>query len=347
MHDFLAVPDHRRAALVEVIDVLDRAATVALTTHVNADGDGAGSEAALAAWLLGRGSGQHRQSHRVPRRFAYLLPEPWSPGAGRPSWTPGCGPPTWSWSWTPASPAGSDAWPSTCPMGGSWCWTTTRPPRAASPDPASGTPPPAPPASSSTTSSPSPAIGWLPAMVQGVYVAIETDTGSFRFSNTTPRAHAIAADLLSLGVDPESVYRRLHATVPLERIRDDPAGPRQPRDRPRPAHHLDHRPREVTHEMGATPTTWTAWPSTPATWKAPRSPSPFARPATAPPRSPSDPMATSMSTPSPGSSAAAATSRRPAPSSADPWKPTALASWTPSDGPSRTPSLGSDQRELP
>jgi phosphoesterase RecJ-like protein len=45
----------------------------------------------------------------------------------------------------------------------------------------------------------------------GLYVAIATDTGSFRFGNTTARTHEIAADLLRAGVDPESMYLRIYA----------------------------------------------------------------------------------------------------------------------------------------
>jgi phosphoesterase RecJ-like protein len=59
---------------------------------------------------------------------------------------------------------------------------------------------------------------WPPAAVLGIYVGLVTDTGSFRYSNTTPRAHAIAARLLERGVDPEAVYQRLFATVPLHRV---------------------------------------------------------------------------------------------------------------------------------
>ncbi|MFS8640713.1 MAG: DHH family phosphoesterase, partial [Symbiobacteriaceae bacterium] len=53
------------------------------------------------------------------------------------------------------------------------------------------------------------------AMAYGLYTAILTDTGSFRFANTTPRAHLIAADLMRRGLDPEAVYRRIFANVPL------------------------------------------------------------------------------------------------------------------------------------
>ena len=51
-----------------------------------------------------------------------------------------------------------------------------------------------------------------------LYAAILTDTGGFRFSNTTPRAHAIAGQLLSAGVDPEEMYRRIYASVSPGRL---------------------------------------------------------------------------------------------------------------------------------
>jgi phosphoesterase RecJ-like protein len=57
-----------------------------------------------------------------------------------------------------------------------------------------------------------------PSAALGAYVALVSDTGSFRYSNTTPRAHAVAADLLGRGIDPEVVYRRLFATAPLRRL---------------------------------------------------------------------------------------------------------------------------------
>lgn len=58
-----------------------------------------------------------------------------------------------------------------------------------------------------------------PAVARALYVAILTDTGSFRFSNTTPRCHAIAAALLDAGVDPEGVYRQVYASAPEGRVR--------------------------------------------------------------------------------------------------------------------------------
>lgn len=51
-----------------------------------------------------------------------------------------------------------------------------------------------------------------------LYTALLSDTGGFRFSNTSPRCHAIAGYLLSLGIDPEEMYRRVYASVPLGRL---------------------------------------------------------------------------------------------------------------------------------
>lgn len=59
---------------------------------------------------------------------------------------------------------------------------------------------------------------WPRAVVEGIYVALVSDTGSFRFSNTTPRTHQIAAEMISRGVDPEAMYQRLFATFPRRRL---------------------------------------------------------------------------------------------------------------------------------
>jgi len=58
-----------------------------------------------------------------------------------------------------------------------------------------------------------------PRIARSLYSAILTDTGGFRFSNTTPRSHAIAAALLAAGVDPEEMYQRVYASAPAGRLR--------------------------------------------------------------------------------------------------------------------------------
>jgi phosphoesterase RecJ-like protein len=57
------------------------------------------------------------------------------------------------------------------------------------------------------------------ATAEAIYTAILTDTGGWRYSNTSPRAHRIAADLIERGVDPEEMYRRIYASLSLGRLR--------------------------------------------------------------------------------------------------------------------------------
>ena len=51
-----------------------------------------------------------------------------------------------------------------------------------------------------------------------MYVAIMTDTGSFRFSNTHPTSFRIAAELVGRGVSPDETYRRIYGAVPRRRF---------------------------------------------------------------------------------------------------------------------------------
>jgi phosphoesterase RecJ-like protein len=54
---------------------------------------------------------------------------------------------------------------------------------------------------------------------RALYVGLLTDTGGFRFSNTTARALRVAAALLERGVDPESIYESVYASAPEGRVR--------------------------------------------------------------------------------------------------------------------------------
>jgi len=56
------------------------------------------------------------------------------------------------------------------------------------------------------------------AVAASLYCSILTDTGGFRYSNTSPRCHAIAADLLTHDVDPEAMYRRIYASISPGRL---------------------------------------------------------------------------------------------------------------------------------
>lgn len=57
-----------------------------------------------------------------------------------------------------------------------------------------------------------------PAVARQLFVAIATDTGWFRFSNTTAVVFEIAADLTQRGVSPAELYARVHEHLRRERL---------------------------------------------------------------------------------------------------------------------------------
>lgn len=255
MHDLLAVPSHRRVPLQEVISRLQDADAVALTTHVNADGDGAGSQAALAGWLVRIGKRVSIVNPTAfPDRFRYLLPERvevLDPGSELDARVRAAdvvvvldtGEPRRVGRVAKHLPEGR-------------VLVLDHHPPAPDGIPGPGLRDPSACATGEIVFDLLRLAGdddWSEPMVQGIYVAIETDTGSFRFSNTTPRTHAIAADLLRRGVDPERVYRRLHATVPFSRIQMLRLALDQLETDPDLPITWITVPREVTHQMGATP----------------------------------------------------------------------------------------------
>jgi len=64
-------------------------------------------------------------------------------------------------------------------------------------------------------------MGWeiTPAVARSLYTGMLTDTGGFRFSNTSPRCLSVAGQLLAFGVDPEEMYTRIYASAPAGRVR--------------------------------------------------------------------------------------------------------------------------------
>lgn len=52
----------------------------------------------------------------------------------------------------------------------------------------------------------------------GLYVGLVTDTGRFQYSNTSPEAHRVAAELQEAGCDVHDVYRRVYESVPLPKV---------------------------------------------------------------------------------------------------------------------------------
>ena len=64
-------------------------------------------------------------------------------------------------------------------------------------------------------------MGWeiTSDVARSLYTGMLTDTGGFRFSNTSPRCLAVAAQLLAHGVNPEEMYTRIYASAPAGRVR--------------------------------------------------------------------------------------------------------------------------------
>ena len=218
--DFLAIPESRRSAIDEIARELIPGRRVALSTHMNADGDGCGSEAALARMLTQRGLDVRIVNPTPwPDLFNFLLGDDVRDD----------------------SPKGAAALRnidllivldiSDVKRLGALADTVRglRVPKLvidhhiASDEPA-GTIVLADVTACATGElvyDVACALGFdiTPAVAQSLYTAILTDTGSFRFSNATPRCHGIAADLLSAGVDPEEMYIRVYASAPPGRLR--------------------------------------------------------------------------------------------------------------------------------
>src|SRR3989338_57959 len=49
-----------------------------------------------------------------------------------------------------------------------------------------------------------------------LYAAIMTDTGSFRYSNTSSKTHRIAAELIDIGVQPYEMHTKIYETSSIE-----------------------------------------------------------------------------------------------------------------------------------
>jgi bifunctional oligoribonuclease and PAP phosphatase NrnA len=57
-----------------------------------------------------------------------------------------------------------------------------------------------------------------PPIADALYVGLVTDTGRFMYENTSAEAHRMAADLIESGVEPHTVYRRLFEDLPFRRL---------------------------------------------------------------------------------------------------------------------------------
>lgn len=219
--DLTRVPENRIAPLKQLLEVIASAQRIVLITHVNADGDGAGSEAAVAAWLQTLGKDVRiTNATTFPKQFRYLVDD----GVVLDHTDAGAGRAIREADLVFVLDTGEPK-----RIGRHMDAALTRPIAVLDHHPASvngfdGV---------VVLDSEACATGelvydllitagfdgpWHEHIREGIYTAIITDTGSFRFSNTTPRTHAIAGEMIRLGVDPELMYRRLFGTVPMRRL---------------------------------------------------------------------------------------------------------------------------------
>lgn len=219
--DYLAIPNDRRAAIERIGAVLKGRQRVALSTHMNADGDGCGSEAGLAL-LLAQWDIDARIVNPTPwpELFSFVKAN----GAVKDDSASGA-----------AALRAVDALvvldiSDVKRLGG--LADTVRAmtaPKIVIDHHVPGADPPSDTILADTSAC---ATGELiydlacvldleitPEVARALYTAILTDTGGFRFSNTTPRCHAVAADLLTAGLDPEEIYRQVYASAPVGRLR--------------------------------------------------------------------------------------------------------------------------------
>lgn len=215
----VSIPPDRARAAHDIAAVFAPNRRVALTTHVNADGDGVGSEVAL--WHLLTAQRMHvtiANPTPIPDRFGFLLPEHADHSDRAVKEIEGADvivvvdisdlsrlgdlAHAVHKARTPTVCIDHHVSPGSLPGG----------PRLVAPEAS---------ATAELVFDLAAALGWelSAAAARALYVGILTDTGGFRFANTTPRVLQVASALLERGLDPESIYEAVYASAPEGRVR--------------------------------------------------------------------------------------------------------------------------------
>src|SRR6266702_1557521 len=58
-----------------------------------------------------------------------------------------------------------------------------------------------------------------PEIAEALYIALVTDTGRFQYTNTTPKALRLAAELVEAGADVHRVFQRVYETVQFAKLK--------------------------------------------------------------------------------------------------------------------------------
>jgi phosphoesterase RecJ-like protein len=62
-------------------------------------------------------------------------------------------------------------------------------------------------------------VGLTPEIAEALYVGLVTDTGRFQYTNTTPKALHLAAELVEAGADVHGVFRHVYETVQFAKLK--------------------------------------------------------------------------------------------------------------------------------
>jgi phosphoesterase RecJ-like protein len=62
-------------------------------------------------------------------------------------------------------------------------------------------------------------VALTPEIAEALYVGLVTDTGRFQYTNTSPKAHRLAAELIEAGADVHGVFRRVYETVEFAKLK--------------------------------------------------------------------------------------------------------------------------------
>ena len=62
-------------------------------------------------------------------------------------------------------------------------------------------------------------VDLTPEIAESLYIALVTDTGRFQYSNTTPKALRLAAELVEAGVDVQRVFQGIYESVDFKKLK--------------------------------------------------------------------------------------------------------------------------------
>lgn len=215
------VPARRKKGARALAETLAGASRIAMTTHVNADGDGIGSEVALVHLLRALGKEAWIANPTpIPARYAFLLD-----GVRQQDRT----------AEATAALRAADLFvvldiSDLGRLGNLAATIRSRGLVTACVDHhlSPGTLPEGPrlvdataPATAELIYDLAHVAGWplTSDAARAIYVGLLTDTGGFRYANTAPRTLRVAASLLEHGLHPERIYEQVYATAPVGRLR--------------------------------------------------------------------------------------------------------------------------------